>query len=88
MASVFEGELTIEEDVLHWIVEHKTESRIELITRGMLEQALIETAYLAVFFYKQPCRACDTILMELENIDDDCDSYGIHMVSKNYIGKS
>ncbi|XP_021959977.1 uncharacterized protein LOC110855885 isoform X3 [Folsomia candida] len=80
VASVFEGELTIEEDVLHWIVEHKTESRIELITRGMLEQALIETAYLAVFFYKQPCRACDAILMELEHIDDDCDSYGIHMV--------
>jgi len=52
VASVYEGELTAEEDVLHWIVEHKTESRIELITRGMLESALVETHYLAVFFCK------------------------------------
>ncbi|CAG7689960.1 unnamed protein product [Allacma fusca] len=80
VASVYEGELTAEEDVLHWIVEHKTEERIELVTRGMLESLVVDAHYLAVFFYKQPCRACDSILMELEKIDDECDMYGIHMV--------
>lgn len=74
--SVFEGDLTSEEDILHWVIDHRTESRIELVTRGMLEQEILETHYLAVFFYKQPCRACDTILMELEKIDDECDTYG------------
>lgn len=29
---------------------------------------------------KPNCRACDTVLAELENIDDECDAYGIHMV--------
>lgn len=48
--SVFEGDLTSEEDVLHWVIDHRTESRIELVTRGMLEQEILETHYLAVFF--------------------------------------
>lgn len=52
VASVYEGELTAEEDVLHWVVEHKTEERIELVTRGMLESLVMDTHYLAVFFCK------------------------------------
>lgn len=48
--SVFEGDLTSEEDVLHWVIDHRTESRIELLTRSMLEQHILETHYLAVFF--------------------------------------
>jgi len=47
---VFEGDLTSEEDVLHWVIDHRTESRIELVTRGMLEQMILDTHYLAVFF--------------------------------------
>ncbi|XP_076048874.1 hulk isoform X3 [Oratosquilla oratoria] len=78
--TVYEGDLLAEEDVLQWLVLQKTEDRIETINRNMLEVMLEDTQYLAVFFYKPNCRACDTVLQELENIDDECDVYGIHMV--------
>ena len=29
---------------------------------------------------KPHCRVCETVLEELENIDDECGIYGIHMV--------
>ena len=29
---------------------------------------------------KQNCRTCDQVISELENIDDECDMYGIQMV--------
>ncbi|VVC95729.1 unnamed protein product [Leptidea sinapis] len=66
--NVYEGSLAEEEEVLQWLITQKTEDRIELITRVMLENMVEETQYLAVYFY------------ELENIDDECDVYGIHMV--------
>ncbi|XP_042867144.1 uncharacterized protein LOC122249976 [Penaeus japonicus] len=78
--TVYEGNLLAEEDVLQWLILQKTEDRIETINRNMLEVMLEDTQYLAVFFYKPNCRACDTVLAELENIDDECDVYGIHMV--------
>ncbi|KAK7069268.1 hypothetical protein SK128_025944 [Halocaridina rubra] len=78
--TVYEGDLLAEEDVLQWLVLQKTEDRIETVNRNMLEVMLEDTQYLAVFFYKPNCRACDTVLAELENIDDECDVYGIHMV--------
>ncbi|XP_043221614.1 uncharacterized protein LOC122381465 isoform X23 [Amphibalanus amphitrite] len=78
--SVFEGDLRAEEDVLQWLVLQKTEDRIETVNRGVLEQMLEDTQYLAVFFYKPNCKACDVALSELETIDDECDLYGIHMV--------
>ncbi|XP_037080848.1 uncharacterized protein LOC119101604 isoform X2 [Pollicipes pollicipes] len=78
--SVFEGDLRAEEDVLQWLILQKTEDRIETVNRGVLEQMLEETQYLAVFFYKPNCKACDVALSELENIDDECDLYGINMV--------
>lgn len=78
--TVFEGDLLAEEEVLQWLVLQKTEDRIETVNRNMLEVMLVDTQYLAVFFYKPSCKACDLVLTELENIDDDCDTYGIHMV--------
>ena len=32
------------------------------------------------FTDKQNCRTCDQVISELENIDDECDMYGIQMV--------
>jgi hypothetical protein len=29
---------------------------------------------------KQNCRTCDQVISELENIDDDCDMFGIQLV--------
>ncbi|XP_039749496.1 uncharacterized protein LOC120626186 isoform X3 [Pararge aegeria] len=78
--NVYEGSLAEEEEVLQWLITQKTEDRIELITRVMLENMVEETQYLAVYFYKLNCHICDHILEELEKIDDECDVYGIHMV--------
>ncbi|XP_046809651.1 uncharacterized protein LOC111677262 isoform X3 [Lucilia cuprina] len=78
--NVFEGELQEEEEVLQWLITQKTEDRIELITRQMLETMVEETQYLAVYFYKINCNICDQILEGLELIDDECDVFGIHMV--------
>ncbi|XP_050098551.1 uncharacterized protein LOC126579208 isoform X5 [Anopheles aquasalis] len=50
--NVFEGLLDEEEEVLQWLITQKTEDRIELITRVMLESMVDETQYLAVYFYK------------------------------------
>lgn len=46
------GELGEEEEVLQWLITQKTEDRIELITRQMLETMVEETQYLAVYFCK------------------------------------
>ncbi|XP_022825605.1 uncharacterized protein LOC111355775 isoform X4 [Spodoptera litura] len=78
--NVYEGSLAEEEEVLQWLITQKTEDRIELITRVMLENMVEETQYLAVYFYKLNCHICDHILEGLESIDDECDVYGIHMV--------
>jgi len=78
--NLYEGDLSVEEEVLDWLTEMKVESHIELITRPMLETMVEETQYLAVFFYKQNCRTCDQVIAELENIDDECDQYGIQLV--------
>ncbi|XP_063533402.1 uncharacterized protein LOC134743724 isoform X4 [Cydia strobilella] len=78
--NVYEGSLAEEEEVLQWLITQKTEDRIELITRVMLENMVEETQYLAVYFYKLNCHICDAILEGLEEVDDECDVYGIHMV--------
>lgn len=44
------GLLSEEEEVLQWLITQKTEDRIELITRVMLESMVEETQYLAVYF--------------------------------------
>ncbi|CAN8017692.1 unnamed protein product, partial [Ixodes persulcatus] len=76
----YDGDLSAEEEVLQWLVVQKTEDTIETVNRDMLDHLIEETQYLAVFFYKPHCKACDQALHELENIDDDTDLYGIHMV--------
>lgn len=52
MPNVYEGSLKEEEEVLQWLIQQKTEDRIELITRVMLETMVEETQYLAVYFCK------------------------------------
>lgn len=48
------GQLNEEEEVLQWLITQKTEDRIELITRQMLETMVQDshTQYLAVYFCK------------------------------------
>ncbi|KAL3277969.1 hypothetical protein HHI36_013309 [Cryptolaemus montrouzieri] len=80
IGGIFEGDLQEEEEVLQWLIQQRTEDRIELITRVMLENLVEDTQYLAVYFYKQNCHICEQILEDLEQIDDECDVYGIHLV--------
>ncbi|XP_078039522.1 hulk isoform X2 [Augochlora pura] len=80
LPNMFEGDLAVEEEVLQWLITQRTEDRIELITRVMLETSVEETQYLAVYFYKQNCHICDEILEGLERVDDECDVFGIHLV--------
>ncbi|GAB6029507.1 protein disulfide-isomerase precursor [Chamberlinius hualienensis] len=76
----YEGDLLAEEEVLAWLIHQRNEDTIETVNKDLLEHMVAETQYLAVFFYKPNCKACEQALLELENIDDDTDNYGIHMV--------
>ncbi|KAG1669120.1 putative protein disulfide-isomerase C1F5.02 [Nymphon striatum] len=80
LPSIYEGDLSAEEEVLQWLVQQKTEDTIETVNRDMLETLVEGAQYLAVYFYKNHCKACDQALLELENIDDDLDVYGISLV--------
>ncbi|OQR73882.1 hypothetical protein BIW11_01064 [Tropilaelaps mercedesae] len=84
--SIYEGDLSGEEEVLQWLITQKTEDTIETVNRDMLEKLVENTQYLAVYFYKSHCRACDQALTELEKIDDDTDLYGIHVVKIQDVG--
>ena len=48
--SIYEGDMTAEEDVLQWLVQQKTEDTIESVNRELLEQLIENTQYLVVFF--------------------------------------
>lgn len=54
IAYLLVGDLSVEEEVLQWLITQRTEDRIELITREMLETSVEETQYLAVYF----CELC------------------------------
>uniref|UniRef100_A0A2S2PW44 Protein disulfide-isomerase n=1 Tax=Sipha flava TaxID=143950 RepID=A0A2S2PW44_9HEMI len=60
-----------------------TEPIIEEVTAKQLERVLNEKDYVAVFWYTRSCHTCDKVLEELENIDDDTDSFGVDFVKIN-----
>lgn len=62
-------------------VEH--EPTIEEVTAKQLERILAEKDYVAVYWYARSCVTCDTVLAELEKIDDDTDSFGVDFVKIN-----
>ncbi|XP_037956559.1 uncharacterized protein LOC119686146 isoform X3 [Teleopsis dalmanni] len=93
--NVFEGELNEEEEVLQWLITQKTEDRIELITRQMLETMVEETQYLAVYFLpperngKPPayCRSfCSPLSLKEDNILNSTTHTSKQFV-KNYISR-
>lgn len=56
-----QGQMNEEEEVLQWLITQKTEDRIELITRQMLETMVEDTQYLAVYFCKCLNKSINTI---------------------------
>ncbi|KAK9884507.1 hypothetical protein WA026_007346 [Henosepilachna vigintioctopunctata] len=81
---IYEGELTREEDVLEWLVQHKStgdeDDIIEDVTAKTLGTLISSVDHLAVLFYDHGDEESMQALEELEHIDDDCDKYGIQFV--------
>lgn len=50
--SIYEGDLSSEEDVLQWLILQKTEDTIESVNRELLEQMIETSHYLVAFFCK------------------------------------
>ncbi|XP_034650056.1 uncharacterized protein LOC117889742 isoform X1 [Drosophila subobscura] len=94
--NVFEGELSEEEEVLQWLITQKTEDRIELITRQMLETMVEETQYLAVYFLpperkgKQPafCRSfCSPSSLKESNLTTTTTKHSSSQFVQSYISR-
>ncbi|KAF7496675.1 Protein disulfide-isomerase A5 [Sarcoptes scabiei] len=78
--SIYESDISAEEDVLQWLIQQQKEDTIESVNKELLEQMITNQQYLVAYFYKNNCKACDIVLEELEKIDDDCEVYGINFV--------
>lgn len=50
--SIYQEDISAEEDVLQWLVQQKTEDTIESVNRELLEQLISNTQYLVVYFCK------------------------------------
>lgn len=89
VASIYDGDLTAEEQVLEWLIKQKTEDTIENVNRDILFKLIAEKEYLGALFYKTNDDESDEILEHLENIDDDCSDYDVELVkiSDNLIAK-
>lgn len=85
--SIYEDSMQDMETLLEWIEEQRTSATIETVSEQILIRLVNETEYLAVFF-TGPCNEkaltnneCETVLAELENIDDELDEFGIPLVT-------
>jgi len=78
--TMYEGNLEDEEKVLAWL-EHQVKSdEIEDITDEMLDMLIDKMPHVAVLFYDKDQKKSQKVLLELENIDDECDANGIAFV--------
>jgi len=83
---IYEGDLKDEETLLEWLIDNKDkgpESIIEEIDGAMLPSLVENFQYLIVYFYDDNCPTCETVLAELETIDDDTDEHDIQFVKTN-----
>lgn len=78
--SIYDGDLLNEEALLAWLVRQKTEDTIENVNRDLLFRIVGEKEYVAVLFYKKNDDESEEIIEHLENIDDDCGDYEVHLV--------
>lgn len=82
LPTVYEGDLTDEDDVLAWLIKQRTEDTIEEVTEEILSDLLKEREYVLVYFAPNDCKECENILHNtLEHIDDDTDEHGILLVT-------
>ncbi|XP_050711804.1 uncharacterized protein LOC126995938 isoform X6 [Eriocheir sinensis] len=86
--SIYEGDLSNEQEVLEWLLEQKNSDTIEEVTDEILDDLIANFEYVVVYFSGE-CdegQKCDHILNELENIDDDTDDHGMHFVTTEETG--
>ncbi|KAG7154498.1 disulfide-isomerase-like 2 [Homarus americanus] len=83
---IYEGDLKDEEALLEWLIDNKDKGPASIIEEvdGQMLQNLVDTfEYLVVYFYDDNCPTCETVLAELETIDDETDEVGIQFVKTN-----
>ena len=78
--SIYQGDLMNEEEVMKWLIKQLTADEIEEVTAEILDILIERTPYIAVLFYQAESKKSETILKELEHIDDDCDREDIVFV--------
>merc|ERR1711872_842668 len=80
----FEGDLLDEEEVLDWLTDPnimEISDQIEKVNKKMFEKLILRNENLVVFFYSDTdCKQCQSVLSELENIDDDAETVGVPIV--------
>lgn len=79
----YDGDLMDEGKVLEWLTSDEIfelKDEIEEVNKKMLEKLLNENPYIAVYFYDNDCDNCETILKELERIDDEADDLEVMFV--------
>ncbi len=74
-------------DLVDWIEEQRTSDTIEEVTEEILKLLVKQKEYVAIFF-TGPCnenaatdQECETVLNDLETIDDELDDFGITIVT-------
>jgi len=80
---IYDGDLKNEEAVLEWLVDddnRELPDEIEAVNFKMLNKLVEESPFLAVYFYEQDNYDSERVLNELENIDDECNNFGIDLV--------
>jgi len=69
-----------EEEVLAWLIRQVSSDEIEDITDEMLDKIIERNPYVAAVFYDKDDKQDLKTLVDLENIDDECDKHGIVFV--------
>lgn len=81
--ALYEGDLMNEDEVLEWLILQKESATIEEVTDEILKTLIDDHEYVVAYF-TGPCEEgdkCDSILDDLENIDDELDEAGIIFVT-------
>ncbi|GFT85179.1 thioredoxin domain-containing protein [Trichonephila clavipes] len=78
--NVYPDDLSVEQDVLKWLLEQQSSDEIEDVSPKVLEQMISKTEHLAVLFYDKNDRKSKEVLRELENIDDEAAEHDMPFV--------
>lgn len=87
---LYQGDLSNSVDVLEWLIQNRHsgdgEDVIEEVDSATIQTMIGAVENIAVLFYDAKSRKVDQLLENLEMIDDDCDTRGIHFVKISEAG--